>query len=320
MSDFLARLALRATDTTAAIRPRPLGRFEPAADPRAATGFDAADLHVPDNQTAISAPPPSLPVDAPPPLATRRHAPSVPRPASDAADSAIGERATTPSPSRRGLGRGAATRLAPLAAHPATEAANSVTAQATTPSPSGRGLGRGAATRPACEPTDSATKAQGRRGAREQGRNPLPSGKELVNRYAPRTASELVTRRSSLVTAEPATRHSPPATPSASEAADSAARPLPSATRHSSLVTRHSPLDLPAHLLAHLRAALHPGPDERPLPTAQPPAPAPVVHVHIGRVELRAAPPPPRPSAPARPAPALATVDDYLRRRNGERS
>ena len=76
---------------------------------------------------------------------------------------------------------------------------------------------------------------------------------------------------------------------------------------------------LPPGLLAQLRAAVHPGPDERPLPTAQPPAPAPVVHVHIGRVEVRAAPPP-RPSAPARSAPPLPTVDDYLRRRHGERS
>ena len=43
MSDFLTRLALRATDTAAAVRPRPLGRFETAAEPRAPAGFDSGD-------------------------------------------------------------------------------------------------------------------------------------------------------------------------------------------------------------------------------------------------------------------------------------
>lgn len=75
----------------------------------------------------------------------------------------------------------------------------------------------------------------------------------------------------------------------------------------------------PASVLAQLRAVLRPGPDEpstRVLWDEAAP-PAPVIHVHIGRVEVRAAPPPPRPVRQSRPAPALQTIDDYLRRRNG---
>ncbi len=79
MSDFLARLALRATDTAAAVHPRPLGRFEPAAEPRAAISHDAGDAPAswptpprrPENAPAVAQPLAPLP-------RPRRHAPRRP--------------------------------------------------------------------------------------------------------------------------------------------------------------------------------------------------------------------------------------------------
>jgi hypothetical protein len=52
----------------------------------------------------------------------------------------------------------------------------------------------------------------------------------------------------------------------------------------------------------------------------QAPAPAPTIHVTIGRIEVRATAPQGA-AAPARraSAPAVLTLDEYLRRRDGER-
>ncbi|MDV7390896.1 hypothetical protein RZS08_06075 [Arthrospira platensis SPKY1] len=44
--------------------------------------------------------------------------------------------------------------------------------------------------------------------------------------------------------------------------------------------------------------------------------PPPTIQVHIGRIEVRATPPP-QPVAKSRPTPALTSLDDYLRQRNG---
>jgi hypothetical protein len=70
MSDFLARLALRATDTAAAVHPRPLGRFEPAAEPRAAISHDAGD--------APASWPRRRPPETRPPLPSRCACPAAP--------------------------------------------------------------------------------------------------------------------------------------------------------------------------------------------------------------------------------------------------
>lgn len=60
-------------------------------------------------------------------------------------------------------------------------------------------------------------------------------------------------------------------------------------------------------------------PTAPPAAQAEPVAGAPVtVEVHIGRIEVRAAPPPaPRRAVTARPA---ISLDDYLRRRAGEKT
>jgi hypothetical protein len=53
-------------------------------------------------------------------------------------------------------------------------------------------------------------------------------------------------------------------------------------------------------------------------PPVEPPQPTPpTIHVTIGRIEVRATPPPPSPRQ--RPAPAVMSLDDYLKRREGER-
>ena len=51
-------------------------------------------------------------------------------------------------------------------------------------------------------------------------------------------------------------------------------------------------------------------------PALRPDEPAPVIQVTIGRVEVRATPPPSPASARRPPAPAVPTLDEYLRRRN----
>jgi hypothetical protein len=55
-----------------------------------------------------------------------------------------------------------------------------------------------------------------------------------------------------------------------------------------------------------------------PVPEIQP---APTIHVTIGRIEVRATAPQAAAAAPARraSAPAVLTLDEYLRRRDGER-
>jgi hypothetical protein len=48
------------------------------------------------------------------------------------------------------------------------------------------------------------------------------------------------------------------------------------------------------------------------------PAPAPTIHVTIGRIEIRATPAAPAPARPAAPRPPGMSLDDYLRRRDGD--
>lgn len=297
MSDFLARLALRATDATAntAVRPRPLGRFESPAEPRAAAVFDAGD----DQPAPWPAPPRHLD-DAPattPPVRPAR--PSAAPPAAGlVAPPAVSPRtlpiAAAVAPSHR----------APSTATPSDTAAPSPVAgprpAAISPPPAAAHylrdlLPRAARVAPPGERPPAADAAAGQ-----------PWPRPAADPVAPFTALRPTRDAGDAAVAPPRPLPGhvvarPPATPGQLAAPPAVAPGLSPA------------------LLAQLRAALHPGPDERPLPSAQPPPPAPVVHVHIGRVELRAAPPP-RPSAPARPGPTLPTVDDYLRRRNGERS
>lgn len=53
-------------------------------------------------------------------------------------------------------------------------------------------------------------------------------------------------------------------------------------------------------------------------PPVEPPQPAsPTIHVTIGRIEVRATPPPP--ASKQRPAPAVMSLDDYLKQRERER-
>ena len=315
MSDFLARLALRATDTAAAVHPRPLGRFEPAAEPRAAIGHDAGDAPAswptpprrPENAPAVAQPLAPLPRPSATPPAVRLAAPLsvAPRtPPTVAADPSpprrtpparppapIPERPHTPAPPAVVFSPPPAVVRPPSAApHPLRD----LLPRAVHPAPL---ADRPTDARPALpgERSPAARPADGRPG-------PRPTALPGVPFVAPRltlVAGDTTAQQPPRPMGQFPTR--PPAAPAFLTASPTVAPSVPPA------------------ILAQLRAAVHPGPDERPLPTAQPPAPVPVVHVHIGRVEVRAAPPP-RPSAPARPAPPLPTVDDYLRRRNGERS
>ena len=71
-----------------------------------------------------------------------------------------------------------------------------------------------------------------------------------------------------------------------------------------------------ARLRVELRQASPPARQANEVREAPPP---PVVVVHIGRIEVRAAPPTPAPHQPQpRPRPAVQSLDDYLRRRNGQ--
>ena len=318
MSDFLARLAQRATDTAAVVRPRPLGRFEPATQAPAAADFDVSETTVerpsvppawPATTPAGPPPPPaqppgstaprprSGPMDAPPavvaprPPATPSDAPRPPAPAAPGPPLAADAQ---PSRRRRSAPPPTPPDEASTAPTPGPSTAADAPRPATHPPAISRYvlslLPRAARVAPPADADSATPSPSGRglgRGAADSA-TPSPSGRGLGRGVADSAAPSPFGRGLGRGVATP------------------------------ELVTQPSSL-IPHPLLAQLRAALRPGPDERPLPTAQPPAPPPVVHIHIGRVEVRAAPPPARPAALARPAPPLQTLDDYLRRRNGER-
>jgi hypothetical protein len=78
-------------------------------------------------------------------------------------------------------------------------------------------------------------------------------------------------------------------------------------------------LSLDEQTMARLRVAMHrdSSPPRQPKAAHETP-PRPVISVHIGRIELRAIPPAPPAPGRSRPRPAVQSLDDYLRRRNGQ--
>jgi hypothetical protein len=319
MSSFLQRLALRESGAMAVLKPRVPGLFEPAAT--------AVPVAMPaETQTRAGAPPaepdsaalPSFAFAAPAMAAqtgTSAFSPRRPpqQPQAERAVTAIGAAAWTP-------------ELAPAPPPPQpADAASRALPAAASAATQPRHISKPALTDVATAAAGNAIPHPGR--AHNDAAAPAPHRPALPTPQPPAIASPLVNTAewaeaaaalaARLHGSEPAlTRSAPAAGPSPAGAVPALDLPPPDANQHH--VDRRDPLQTPGPELASTSLTLAAAARNGAALAAAPASPAPTVQVTIGRLEIRATPPAATPVRPSqRPQPT--SLDDYLRKREGQR-